>query len=231
MPLISYITKQYSFAILALTVFIFNNGAVDALGIKVVSYVGCVVYCFVPSMVVMTAAAPQITLRGATFFIKLLSKIRIVKDPVAARRGARSKIAEYSMSLKGIAKDRGIFPLLLALSLLMQLALNLLPFFVIRFFGGAIDPVRAVSMCVFVNSAVIIVPTPGNAGAAEGSFYYLFSQLEGSGLFFAMLVWRFFSYYLFIINGLAIYGVKAVEKVKRKNAERKSAKKNKTDNE
>ncbi|MBR0303257.1 MAG: flippase-like domain-containing protein, partial [Clostridia bacterium] len=123
MPLISYITKQYSFVILALTVFIFNNSAVDALGIKVVSYVGCGVYLFVPSVVVMTAAAPQVTLRVASFFIRLLSKIRVVKDPEAARRGARAKIAEYSTSLKGIAKDRGLFPLLLALSLLMQIAL------------------------------------------------------------------------------------------------------------
>ena len=66
-------------------------------------------------------------------------------------------------------------------------------------------------MCVYVYASTTIVPTPGNAGAAEGSFYLLFEQMEGSGLFWAMLAWRFCSYYIFILLGLVIYAVKLAE--------------------
>ena len=85
--------------------------------------------------------------------------------------------------------------------------------------------VQSLCMCVFVYFSVTIIPTPGNAGAAEGSFYILFNQLDTSGLFWAMLIWRFLTYYIFLLTGLAIYGVRAIERVlkKRRPAEKEDA--------
>ena len=65
---------------------------------------------------------------------------------------------------------------------------------------------------------VTLVPTPGNAGAAEGSFYLLFDQLDTSGVFWAMLIWRFLCYYFFILLGLGVYGIRTVERKYRRRA-------------
>ena len=98
-------------------------------------------------------------------------------------------------------------------SLIYHDALYSIPFFVIQMFGGDIGFIEALSMCVFVYASVTIVPTPGNSGAAEGSFYILFSQLGESGIFWAMLLWRFLCYYSFINVGLLVYAHRAVKKL------------------
>ena len=54
------------------------------------------------------------------------------------------------------------------------------------------------------------MPTPGNAGAAEGAFYLVFSAMGSDGVFWAMLIWRIFCHYSFIIIGAVIYGVNAL---------------------
>ena len=71
-------------------------------------------------------------------------------------------------------------------------------------------------MCVFIQSAVSLIPTPGNAGAAEGSFYIVFSSLGTAGTFWSMLLWRLQCYYSFIIIGVLIYGYIAVTKMREK---------------
>ena len=63
------------------------------------------------------------------------------------------------------------------------------------------EPFDVLTMVFFVYACVTVVPTPGNAGAAEGAFYLLFQSLSQANLFWAMLVWRFFVFYLFIIIG------------------------------
>ena len=58
---------------------------------------------------------------------------------------------------------------------------------------------------VAIYASVTFIPTPGNAGAAEGSFFAVFSALSSGYIFWAMMAWRFFVYYIFIILGALIY--------------------------
>lgn len=213
MPLTGFFTMQFGFVILALAVFLFNNNAIDAVGIKITAYIGAVVYMVVPVMIILTAVAPKVMMRIVAFFVNLGGKMRIVKNPQATIRKSVRGLMNYSKSLKSIANNPPLLIGMLALSVLLQVAICSLPYFVIHAFGGEIGYIQAVSMCVFIYAAITIVPTPGNAGAAEGSFYLLFSSLSTAGLFWAMLVWRFLSYYSFIIIGLLIYGVNALKKL------------------
>jgi uncharacterized membrane protein YbhN (UPF0104 family) len=70
-------------------------------------------------------------------------------------------------------------------------------------------------------ASVTIIPTPGNSGAAEGSFYILFNELDTYGLFWSMLVWRALCYYSFIIIGVIIYLYGAIEKIVKSRKEKK----------
>lgn len=212
MPLASFVTMQFGFVLLALCVFLFNNGATDTVGIKIAAYVGLVFYSIVPILVVLSAISPKTVVRIVSFFVRIGAKLRILKDPARTEEKAENALKRYSDSLKYIAQSKSLLFALFALSIVYQVAISSIPFFVVNAFGGKLGFFQSLSMCVFVYASVTIVPTPGNAGAAEGSFYILFNQLDTSGLFWAMLVWRFLCYYSFLLMGLVIYAVHAVER-------------------
>ena len=216
MPLASFVTMQFGFVLLALCAFFFNNGAIDAVGIKVAAYVGLVFYSIVPILVVLSAISPKTVAKIVSFFVRIGARLHILKDPARTEEKAENAIKRYSDSLKYIAQSKPLLIALFALSIVYQASICSIPYFVVNAFGGRLGYFDALSMCVFVYASVTIVPTPGNAGAAEGSFYILFNQLDTSGLFWAMLVWRFLCYYAFLLLGLLIYAVHAVEKAFRK---------------
>ena len=216
MPLAGFTTMQYAFVLLALLTFVFYNNATDAVGIKIAAYVGTLAYALVPTMIVISAVSPAAAAKIVNFFVRLGGRLRLVKSPEETAARVENALQSYSASLKLMMRTRFLLLELTALSLLFHVALCSLPYFVIHMFGEHLDFFRSLCMCVFVYASVTIVPTPGNAGAAEGSFYLLFDQLDTSGLFWAMLVWRFFCYYAFILVGLGVYAVSAVERFLRR---------------
>ena len=89
-----------------------------------------------------------------------------------------------------------------------------IPYFVLTAFGGDVGFWSCFATTVAVMSAVYFIPTPGNSGAAEGTFFVVFSALSQGYVLWAMLVWRFFSYYIYIIMGPIIYWRMHLEKKK-----------------
>ena len=212
MPLSGFCTMQFGFVILAFFVFIFGASALNMPGLRITAYIGAFTYLIVPVMIVISGVAPKIAMRIVAFFVKIGAAIRLVKNPNHTTMSAIKALNNYSINLKKITKNKKLFIKLLILSVVFQTAISSIPFFVIHTFGGDIGFFRALAMTVFIQAVVCLVPTPGNAGAAEGSFYLVFSQLETAGTFWAMLVWRLLCYYSFIIIGVLIYGYNALIK-------------------
>lgn len=215
MPLSGFFTMQFGFVILCIIAFIFGNGAFNATGltgIKITAYIGAIAYTVVPVMIIISGVAPKIAMRIVAFFVRIGAFLHIVKKPNHTIMKAVRSLNNYSVNIKRITKDRGLLTKLLLLSTLFQLAMCSMPFFAVRMFGGSIGYFDALFMCVFIQSAVSLIPTPGNAGAAEGSFYMVFSSLGTAGTFWAMLVWRLLCYYSFVFIGVLIYGYNAVRK-------------------
>ncbi|MBQ3321012.1 flippase-like domain-containing protein, partial [Candidatus Saccharibacteria bacterium] len=138
-------------------------------------------------------------------FMFFLHKIHIVKNIEKSEEKAFGEIEKYSKCIKKVLKDKKLFWKTMGLSFLYQFGMVSIPFFVISAFGGGISYLAATMTAITIMAAVAFVPTPGNAGAAEGSFYLVFSALSSGYTFWAMLVWRFFSYYAFIALGGLTY--------------------------
>ncbi len=215
MPLASFVTMQFGFVIIAICVFLFGYDAVNTVGIRIAAYVGLIFYSAVPILIVLTAVSPKATARIIGFFVRIGAKIRLIKDEAHTTERVESALKRYSDSLKYIAQSKPLLISLFALSIVYQLAICSIPYFVVCMFGGDLGFFRSLCMCVYVYFSVTIVPTPGNAGAAEGSFYILFNQLDTSGIFWAMLIWRFLTYYIFLLLGVIIYAVRAIERAVR----------------
>lgn len=229
MPLSGFFTMQFGFVFLCFVAFIFGNSAFDATGltgIKITAYVGALAYTIVPVMIIISGVAPKIAMRIVAFFVRIGAFLRIVKKPNHTIMKAVRSLNNYSVNIKRITYDRRLLIRLLLLSVLFQTAMCSMPFFVVRTFGGSLGYFEGLFMCVFIQAAISLIPTPGNSGAAEGSFYMVFSSLGTAGTFWAMLVWRLLCYYSFIIIGVLIYGYNALmrlrERSRMKKAERLS---------
>lgn len=219
MPLTGFFTMQFGFVILCVFAFIFGNGVANGVlapGIKITAYCGAIGYTIVPVMIIITGIAPKIAMRIVAFFVRIGAKLRIVKRPNHTIMKAVRSLNNYSTNIKMITTDKGMLFKLLLLSVILQFAMCSMPFFAVHTFGGDIGFFEALILCIFIQSAVSLILTPGNAGAAEGLFYIVFSSLGKSGTFWAMLFWRLLCYYSFIIIGVLVYGYNAVVKLREK---------------
>lgn len=219
LPLACFCTTQFAFVFLAILVFIFGGSDIVKPEMSIIAYIGAFTYLIVPVMIVIAGVAPKIAMKIVAFVVKIGAVLHIVKNPNHATMSALKALNSYSKNLKKITKSKGLFFRLMLLSILYQASVSSLPFFAVHTFGGKIDFFEALALTVFIQSVVCLVPTPGNAGAAETSFYLIFRQLGEAGTFWAMLLWRMLCYYSFILIGLVIYGYTALLKLRKRKKE------------
>ncbi|MBQ9017970.1 flippase-like domain-containing protein [Candidatus Saccharibacteria bacterium] len=215
LPMIGMISLQIGFIILALVCFI--AGASDKMMmLGVTAWLGLLFYAFWPVMVLIATFFPKTTAKIINFVVKLLAKVKIIKNRDAAVKRIEYEVGEYAASVKMILKQRGLLAKLIIIMVIYNILIASIPFFVLTAFGGDVAYWPSLCLTVAVMSAVYFVPTPGNSGAAEGAFYLVFNALSTGYVFWAMLIWRFFTYYIYIIMGPITYLIIKIEKKKHK---------------
>ena len=221
-PLFGMISGQIGFIMIAVVCFLIGSLSINNAVLIGTACFGLLFYAFWPVVVMIATFMPKATTEIIGGFVKLLFKMHIVKNKKKAIEKTESEVNEYARSVRKILKTKGLFVKTIVISVVFHVLISMIPFFVLTAFGGNVDFLPCFVTTVAVTSAVYFVPTPGNAGAAEGTFYVVFSALSSGYIFWAMLVWRFFSYYIYIIMGPIIYFRMHLE---RKKEERASAKK------
>lgn len=220
-PIIGMISNQIGFIIVASIAFLFGSLSINNAVLMATACFGLLFYAFWPIAILIATFLPNTTAELINLIVKFLAKIHIVKDKEQAIKKVSDGVNEYAKCVKQILKTRGLFLREILLSVCFHLLISMIPFFVLTAFGGAVDFLPCLVTTIAVTSAVYFVPTPGNAGAAEGTFFVVFSALSSGYIFWAMLTWRFFSYYIYIIIGAIIYIRMHFEKKKNKTHEEK----------
>ena len=211
-PIFGMVSAQLGFLIVALFCFLFGSASIDNAVLIGTACFGLLFYAFWPVTVMIATFLPNATAELINVVVKFLAKIHLVKNKNATTKKVEHEVDEYAKSVRKILKTRGLFLKTVGLSLLFHVLISMIPFFVLTAFGGDVDFLPCFVTTVAVTSAVYFVPTPGNAGAAEGAFFVVFSALSTGYVFWAMLVWRFFVYYIYIILGPIIYFIMHLEK-------------------
>ena len=215
-PIFGMISGQIGFIIIAVLCFLFGSLSINNAVLIGTACFGLIFYAFWPVTVMIATFLPKATKELIGIVVKLLAKMHIVKDKAATIAKTESEIDEYARSVRMILKTKGLFLKTVTLSVLFNTLISMIPFFVLTAFGGQVDFLPCFVTTVAVTSAVYFVPTPGNSGAAEGTFFVVFSALSSGYVFWAMLIWRFFSYYIYIILGPIIYFKIHLEKKRHK---------------
>ena len=204
-PIFGMISGQIGFIIIAVFCFLFGSLSINNAVLIGTACFGLIFYAFWPVIVMIATFLPKATTELINVFVKFLAKIHIVKDKKKTIEKAEYEINEYAKCVRKILKTKGLFAKTVMMSVVFHILVSMIPFFVLTAFGGQVDFLPCFVTTVAVTSAVYFVPTPGNAGAAEGTFYVVFSALSSGYVFWAMLVWRFFSYYIYVIMGPVVY--------------------------
>ena len=193
MTITGYVTMQSGFILLALVIFI-TRRSVELEAIRYTAYFGLLLFAL------MSASAAA---RPPTWLI----------DDGVRKNGSTiiGMLDSYRSSLAVIEKDKVTSFCLVVLSLVYRIALCSMPYFVLKMFGAPVSFMHIFASTIYIYASICLVPTPGNAGAAEGAFYLVFSAMRSDGVFWAMLIWRIFSHYSFILAGAVIYGVNALQ--------------------
>lgn len=217
LPVVGFLTQQFAFVSVAAVVFIANRSVLsDNALIKGSAYVGMFTYMLVPTAIVLFAVAPNVFKKIVGGGTRLLGKLHILKDAKKTEASVYSALDEYVVSLKNLNSRPHFFFKLLVISIVYQIAIMSIPYFVLLAFRGTEDWWTVFSTVVYIYAAITIIPTPGNSGAAESYFYIAFSSIEGGSPFWAMLVWRGFVYYSWLLCGIIVLMLQKVRFVKPK---------------
>lgn len=213
-PIVGMVVGQIGFLIIAVFCFLFGNILGTNPALYVTAWLGLLFFAFWPILVAGVNFFPKTTTKVIKFVVKILVKLKIVKNREKALRKVEEEVKEYTNSVKVILKTKFLFIKIVSLAVLYHTLTMAIPFFVLSAFGGNVGFIECFTLTVAVTSAVYFVPTPGNSGAAEGTFFIVFSALSTGYVFWAMLIWRFFSYYIYILTGPLIYLKMQIEKKK-----------------
>ena len=203
-----FLSQQIAFILIAVVVLIVSPSTADipdsVLALRIMAYVGLAFYSFFPLLVLAFAIFPKPITKLLLAILKLGHKMHIVKDYESAHVRFLKGIGEYTDLIKqAIRRPTFLLPTMFW-SLVYQFAILSIPFFSIRAFGGEGDWWTIFAITVNIYLAITIIPTPGNSGVAEGSFYLVFSALPSGALFWAMIFWRALVYYSWIAIGLVV---------------------------
>ena len=149
--------------------------------------------------------------------VKVLTKLRICKRPDKWIAKGNAAIDNNKKNMAILFKSKRVLIVCTLFSFVYMIALYSMPYFSLLLFkdaliGVGLEPSWALwfkitRITFYIHAAVAIIPTPGNSGAADGTFYGLFRSVLISVVgasFTCMMIWRFFSYYLYLILGVSI---------------------------
>ncbi|MBR3319057.1 flippase-like domain-containing protein [Candidatus Saccharibacteria bacterium] len=204
-PVIAFVSLQTAFVLLCFLTIIFGSSLVLSDVTYAASFIGILLIAFAPGTILFFALKPKVAKRIASVILKFLHAIHIVRNVEKTEEKTLGEIEKYALTVKQFIKNKKLLVKVMSLSFAYQFLLYSIPFLVVSAFGGNVGYLPATMTALTIQAAITFVPTPGNAGAAEGSFYLVFAHLESGNTFWAMLTWRFFTYYAFIALGGLTY--------------------------
>lgn len=224
LPLTSFFMQQLAFFVMGLFAIIaYGTNAFnlpkEIIGvmptvITIIATVGLVCAFFMPTIVMIFSVFPKLGKGLVGFVFSLGNKLKLVKEPEKTKGKVMKTVENNSRCIKQLTKKPTVFILTFLLSIGEQLALCSIAYFTLRSFGfdweahNIREWAQVVQLCMILYAAISFIPTPGNAGAADLSFYLLFdtglmigANKIGGLAFPSMMIWRLLSFYSFIIIG------------------------------
>ena len=217
--LVKFFCFQFSLAIVGAVLWIRYSAFIDQQlgGNRWILIAGFVYNAVMVSALVTLVLNKRVIAFLMRLIIRLCTKLRIIRDPEATELKWMSTLDTFHSSILMLGKNP--LPLLVQLGLgaAQLLSQMLVVWFIYRGFHLAGHScMEIVALAVMLYTSAAYTPLPGASGAQEGVFMLYFGQIFPSGyLFIALLIWRFFTYYLSLLTGASTTIVHTIRKSRR----------------
>ncbi len=238
-PLVKYIVSTIVVCLVA-AVFFGIAPAVLPVGwgsttLLVIAWLSMLGNLLIPVAMLLASLFPRAGKKFTVKLVGLLNRMHLVKHKYPTMRKYIYEIDEYRASLKAIIRRWWLILPLVVICILDVFVSFSLPFFVMLALARYIVvPTTAMffemlllSLIAFYSAS--LVPTPGNSGALETTTSIIFATVlvKYTGLSpligWIVLVWRLFSYYLYILSGIGINIFEIIRGAVRRRAKRGDA--------
>ncbi len=240
-PLVRYIVTTIEFCLIS-TALIIVTGATNLLNgldsdwgapvILAIASVSMFANLLIPIAMLLISFFPRKGKKLVLKVVQLLHKMHIVKRPYSVMKKYIYEAEEYKRSMKALfTKWWKLIPLVV-ISVVNSLIHISIPFFAVMAIAGpTLGSVNHAEllfqiMCLATISyySASLVPTPGNSGASEAMttivFFTLSSQVHGL-LGWIVLIWRFATYYVYILTGIGLNTFEIIRSAVRQRRARK----------
>ena len=204
-PMAKYMFSQISFSIIALIMLILGSGTYGEQSKLVVTI--SIISLVISMLFLLDIIFLSLSKKVAPRLVKFLSKLNLVKDYEKTYRARFRSLLEYQKSIRYYLRSFWVALCTFIASALMVILRALIPYLIYMMLSSKMEVGFAVIFCkcVICELATMYIPLPGGAGMAEISFTALFSSLFSDGLlFWAMLIYRIASYYIYILQGVLV---------------------------
>lgn len=176
--------------------------------VSISSIVGFVVSFAWLFLIIFLSVSKNVGKRLVVRVLKLLQKMKIVKDYEKQYQKVTKYVADYQKIITDYMKSPKDF-IVMFISSMLRIILNYTMPFVIYscfFSGGTFDLFFKFFVCgVLIDLASSFFPLPGGTGMNELTFGALFGTFfSGGRLFWAIILWRIATYYLHLLIGVVI---------------------------
>lgn len=208
-PMARYVLSQMSWIIVGIVavIFIAITGVMDLSVVLVIGLVGFLANFFMLSVSLLLSMSKKV---GNTLVVKglrLLQKIHIIKNYEKQYERVMKVVEGYQKTMKTYAKNKWFFLYTLLISISIYVLTYTMPYLIYLMLGGTDYTLWGTMLifCVMIDLGASIIPLPGGTGMNEISFTVVFSALFPEGtVFWALLFWRFMTYYIYILQGVFI---------------------------
>lgn len=228
-PVAKFIFQQFTWIIISLFCIIFSQFTSDFY--NYVTYTGIIGFVLAAGslfVIMFLSLSKGIGKKVVSWVLKLLCKMKILKNYDKQYEKVWKFVEDYQNIMREYSKSGWDVLLQLFLHAARYIITYSMPFFVYCIFMGFPTTGAADLYGVFFISSSLIelsssfIPLPGGSGMNEISFSVIFSQFLEGQTFWALLLWRFATYYVLLLQGLAviaydtIYGNRKYEWIKKK---------------
>lgn len=226
LPIATYVLNQFSFVISGMVFMImFKNNTLEISSelystfppaFTIMAIVGLSLCFIMPFLIFIFCLMPRFGAMLVHLATYIAGKLRIIKNPKKINYKYVKNIVHNTQCLKKIFTKPFHAILCFVLSFGEHLASASIAYFALKAFGFAsgtdnvlLEWLQIVQIVLMLNYAISFIPTPGNAGAADLSFFLLFSTSLAAGLAFpAMVLWRIMAFYSYIVIGFLFATIK-----------------------
>ena len=196
---------------------VFNSGT----AVTVLYFVGYGMQVLMSTLCFMAMFSQKIVRKISFFFIKLLGKIKIIKDPQKTITSFGKSLDDYAQCAKFVKSSRLIVPKVYIVNFIQRIFLFTIGYLVYVSFGqSTLNYFEVVGIQAAIATAANFLPIPGAAGVTELVFMLLYSSIypDRALLVSALLLTRIFDYYfsLLMSGGVSLANHLSVTKRKKK---------------